>query len=90
MPNEQGLHLRPVTAFVDLASRYESTVSVKNITRETEEVNGKSAMEMVLLEATRGSVLRIAARGVDARETVAALAALVKAGFKVDSGRHCE
>ncbi len=90
MPNEQGLHLRPVTAFVDLAARYKSTVSVKNVTRDTEEVNGKSAMDMVLLEATRGSVLRITARGADARETVAALEALVEAGFKVDSEQRCE
>ena len=34
VPNEQGLHLRPVTAFVDLAARYKSTVSVKNVTRD--------------------------------------------------------
>ena len=35
----------------------------------------------MLLEATMGTVLRIAARGQDARETADALAALVEAGF---------
>lgn len=82
VPNQEGLHARPVMRFVDLASKFESGVSVRNVSREGETVDGKSAMHMMLLEATQGSVLRIEARGADAPEAVQALAALVRLGFK--------
>ncbi len=83
--NREGLHTRPVMCFVDLASKYKSTVSVTNVSRGDEEVDGKSAMQMMLLEATQGSVLRIAARGEDARDAVDALSELVGAGFNMDA-----
>ena len=85
VPNNEGLHARPVMMFVDVASQHDSVVSVRNLTRDGEVVDGKSAMEMMLLEATQGCVLRIEARGTDAREAVDALAALVEAGFKPES-----
>jgi phosphotransferase system HPr (HPr) family protein len=82
--NPEGLHTRPVTRFVDLASTFKASVSVRNLSgkHKDEVVDGTSAMQMILLEATQGSVLRIEARGVDAREAVQALAALVVSGFK--------
>lgn len=83
--NKEGLHARPVMYFVDLASRYDSKVSVTNISRGTEKVDGKSAMEMMLLEATQGCVLRIEACGHDAREATDALAALVGTGFNTEA-----
>lgn len=79
--NMQGMHARPVMHFVDLASSFKSTVSVTNISRGQEAVDGKSAMQMMLLEASKGCVLRIEARGDDAQEAVDALEALVKSGF---------
>lgn len=79
--NKEGLHARPVMRFVDLASTYEAQVSVTNVSRGGETVDGKSAMQMMLLEATKGSVLRIVARGRDARQAVDGLATLVEAGF---------
>ncbi len=87
VPNTAGLHARPVMCFVDLASRYKSDVSVTNVSRGREKVDGKSAMQMMLLEATRGSVLRIEACGEDACEVVDVLADLVVAGFNVDALR---
>ncbi|MGB2987746.1 MAG: HPr family phosphocarrier protein [Phycisphaerae bacterium] len=86
--NREGLHARPVMHFVDLASKYRSAVSVMNISRSQEKIDGKSAMQMMLLEATQGCVLRIVAHGEDARDAVDALATLVSAGFNVDSLQH--
>lgn len=83
VPNPEGLHARPVMRFVDLASKCQSAVLVTNITLAGEALDGKSAMQMMLLEATQGCVLRIEARGVDAAETVEALTALVASGFAV-------
>ena len=90
VPTGEGLHARPVMRFVDLAQRFRSAVTVRNITRDGEKVNGKSAMDMMLLAATPGSVLRIEARGEDAGETVDTLAALVAAGFKSDPPQPAE
>ena len=81
--NTEGLHARPVMRFIDVASRFQSKVSVMNVTRRGEKVDGKSAMQMMLLEATQGCVLRIEACGADAAATVSALAALVESGFHV-------
>ncbi|MBN2559959.1 MAG: HPr family phosphocarrier protein [Phycisphaerae bacterium] len=76
--NTQGLHARPVMRFVDLASTFRSTIRVK---KDSQEVDGKSPMEMMLLEATQGTVLRLVADGEDAREAVAALVGLVNDKF---------
>ncbi len=79
--NEQGMHARPVMCFVDLASRFQSKITVANISRRGEALDGKSAMQLMLLEATKGNVLRILAEGSDATDAVAALGDLIDSGF---------
>jgi phosphocarrier protein len=83
--NEQGLHARPVMRFVDLASKYQSKITVANVSRRGEKLDGKSAMQMMLLEATQGNTLRIEAEGADAPDAVDALAAFVEAGCPSDA-----
>ena len=76
--NQAGLHARPVMKFVDLANTYEASIWVDT---SREKVDGKSAMEMMLLEGTKGTRLHITATGSDAEEVVSALAELVADGF---------
>jgi len=76
--NRQGLHARPVMKFVDLASEFSASISVH---KTTEKVDGKSPMEMMLLEAPKGTLLHLTATGFDAEEMVEALAQLVADGF---------
>ena len=90
VPNREGLHARPVMSFVDMASRFSSSVSVVNKTRGCEKVDGKSAMQMMLLEATEGCVLEIEVRGDDANAAVESLVALVEAGFSPDAPPRSE
>ena len=90
IPNEEGLHARPVMRFVDLAARFRSAVVATNISGKRERVDGKSAMQMMLLEATQGSVLRIEADGEDAQAAVDALASLVDGGFAAESPPDAE
>lgn len=78
VPNDQGLHARPVMRFVDLASRFQSRVLVK---RGDRQVDGKNPMEMMLLEATKGTQLEVVAEGDDADGAVGALASLIQEGF---------
>lgn len=79
--NSQGLHARPVMRFVDIANQYQSTVKVR---KGTVSVDGKSPMEMMLLEATAGTRLNLIADGQDAAAMVEALAQLVADKFHED------
>jgi phosphocarrier protein HPr len=76
--NRLGLHARPAAMFVRIASRYRSEVWVS---KEGEEVNGKSIMGLMMLAAGQGSKLRIRCEGPDADKAMEELEALIKAGF---------
>lgn len=75
-----GLHLRPVMKFVDVANRYVADVRVDK-GNGSERVDGKSPMAMMILEAPKGTVLRIYAWGSDAAASAAALVSLVQEKF---------
>jgi phosphocarrier protein HPr len=76
--NRLGLHARPAAMFVRIASRYRSEIWVS---KEGEEVNGKSIMGLMMLAAGQGSKLHIWAEGPDAAEAVRDLEALIKTRF---------
>jgi len=82
--NREGLHARPVMRFVDLASGFQSEITVMNLSRRGEKLDGKSPMQMMLLEATEGSVLRIEAEGPDQDAAVQLLAGFINAGCPSD------
>ena len=82
--NREGLHARPVMRFVDVAQRFVSDVQVVSLKKEDESVDGKSAMELMLLGAVKGTRLRITARGSDAEAAADALVALVNDHFDID------
>lgn len=67
--------------FVDVAMPFRSNVVVK---RGSQEVDGKSIMQMMMLAATKGTELEIVADGDDAQETIDALKKLVDSGFDED------
>ncbi len=79
--NVQGLHARPVMRFVDLAGQFASRIKV---CKGKHCVDAKSPMEMMLLEASRGTVLKIMADGDDAPQAVEALIGLVNGKFGED------
>ena len=81
IPNVLGLHARAAARFVQTASRYRSTVRVS---RGDRTVDGKSIMGILLLAASRGSLLTIAAEGMDAAAAMDELCALVASGFGED------
>ena len=75
--NPEGFHLRPIKAFVELASRYQSSVRVS---RDDRSVDGKSAMEMLTqMLSLPGSVLTLEVDGPDAEDCLGALVALFDA-----------
>ena len=81
IPNRLGLHARPAAMFVRIASRYRSEIWVS---KEGEEVNGKSIMGLMMLAAGQGSKLHIRCEGADADKAMEDLEALIKTGFNED------
>jgi phosphocarrier protein len=79
--NRLGLHARPAAMFVRIASRHRSEIWVS---KESEEVNGKSIMGLMMLAAGQGSKLRIRCEGPDAEKAMEELEELVKAKFNED------
>ena len=76
--NELGMHARAAAKFVHLATRFEAQVRVA---RDGREMDGKSIMGILLLAAACGSTITITADGLDERDAVNALTALVASGF---------
>jgi phosphocarrier protein HPr len=79
--NRLGLHARPAAMFVRIASRHRAEIWVS---KEGEEVNGKSIMGLMMLAAGQGSKLRIRCDGPDADKAIEELEELIKAGFNED------
>ena len=76
--NRLGLHARPAAMFVRIARRHRAEIWVS---KEGEEVNGKSIMGLMMLAAGQGSKLRIRCDGPDADKAMEELEELIKAGF---------
>ena len=76
--NKLGLHARAAAKFVNLAKTFSSTVS---LTKEGNEVDGKSIMNVMLLAAPLGSDLTLRVEGEDAQGAFESLLELVNDGF---------
>jgi len=76
--NKLGLHARPAMQFVDIANQYQSGIKV---CKGDQTVDGKSIMQMMMLAATAGTVLKIVAEGDDAAKALEALELLINGRF---------
>ncbi len=79
--NRLGLHARAAARFVQLASTFQSQVTVA---REGARVDGNSILGLLTLAAREGSVLRVTADGPDEADALAQLDALVRDRFGED------
>jgi len=77
--NSLGLHARPATLFVQLATGYVSEITVE---KDGESVNGKSLMGLLMLSAGCGSVIKIIAEGDDSLDALKAIEDLIERKFE--------
>ena len=73
--NSEGLHTRPDMQFVDLASQFDSEITVSN---DKTTIDGKSIMQISMLAATKGTKLKIEAQGSDAEKAIDSLQHLIE------------
>jgi phosphocarrier protein HPr len=80
--NRLGLHARAAARFVHVASRFRCRITV---TRDGQTMDGKSILGILLLAASQGVRLELAADGEDEASALDALATLVNQGFGEES-----
>jgi len=78
LKNETGLHARPASLFVKMASDYVSEVK---LIKEDRSCDAKSIMGVLSLGVMKGDKLAIEADGKDEEEAVLALKNLVESNF---------
>ena len=78
--NPEGIHVRLAAEFSQLASRYTSSIRVKNLETGIE-VNGKSIIMLLTATLRLGTAICITADGPDEELAVSALSELVEGGF---------
>ena len=76
--NPRGMHARPAGRFVALSRQFVARIRVRC---RGEEVDGRSILSLLMLEAVQGTDLVLVARGPDADEALDALAELIAQGF---------
>ena len=76
--NKLGLHARAASKLVNCASQFESEVF---ISRKGNRVNAKSIMGVMMLAASKGSVIRISVSGEGEEEALEALVELIDNKF---------
>lgn len=79
--NKNGLHARPSSVLAEGALRFPQTSIV--IRKGDLEVDAKSIMELLLLEASCGTVLTLVASGPGSDEALDALEALFEREFDI-------
>jgi len=76
--NARGLHARAAAKFVKCATGFNAEVRV---TKDGQTVSGSSIMGLMMLAASRGTDIDIAASGQEGDGALEALVALVESGF---------
>ena len=76
--NKLGLHARAAARLVQVASKYDCDI---NISLNSKKVNGKSIMGIMMLAASRGSVVEITTSGADEKSAMDGLEALIQSRF---------
>ena len=76
--NQKGLHARAAAKFVNVTSKFESEIKVS---KENENVSGKSIMGLLMLTAVKGTTIRITANGSDASQDLEKLTRLIDNKF---------
>ena len=79
--NKLGLHARAAARLVQLASRFESEISVEN---NGKTVNAKSIMGIMMLAASKGSRIIVTTGGPDAGEALTEIETLIRGRFGED------
>ena len=78
--NQFGLHARPATKFVSTVAESECEVEVTNLT-SGHSANGRSIISMLMLNAPKGTKIKLEVTGKDQDKLIDALTSLIENNF---------
>lgn len=76
--NKLGLHARASAKFVSTASKFQSHI---NVIKDSQTINGKSIMGVMMLAASKGTDITLQIEGPDEQQMEQALVELINARF---------
>lgn len=79
--NEQGLHARPSAILVNEVKKYNASVAVQNLDRNSQLVSAKSLMKIVALGVVKGTRLRFVATGEEAQQAIDGIGTVIESGL---------
>lgn len=80
--NATGLHARPASDFIAMASKYQSFIIIRRKDGdEDEDANAKSIVNLLALGLGQGEEVELEANGEDEKEAVDSLIALIDSKF---------
>lgn len=79
--NEVGLHARPASEFVKLASQFKSKIRVRNLTRPSASVDAKSILSVLILGVEKGHEIELTSEGEDEIQAIQSLRELIESDF---------
>ena len=79
--NKVGLHARPASLFVNTATGFPCTITVRNITTGSKTVNAKSILGILSIGVKQNHDIEILTEGDQAEEALTALAMLIHGNF---------
>ena len=79
--NEHGLHARPSAVLVNKVKKYNASVAVQNLDRNSQLVSAKSLMKIVALGVVKGTRLRFVATGDEAQQAIDGISAVIESGL---------
>jgi len=79
--NEVGLHARPASEFVKLAGQFKAKVQIRNKSKDSQMVDAKSILSVLILGAEKGHEIELTADGEDEKEAIEALRDLIESDF---------
>jgi phosphotransferase system HPr (HPr) family protein len=80
--SEQGLHGRPADLFVRTANQFESDLTIRNVTSNSDAVNAKGILRVLSLGVYHGHIIHVMADGVDEERAIQAITRLVENNFR--------
>ena len=79
--NEHGLHARPSAVLVNEVKKYNASVAVQNLDRNSQLVSAKSLIKIVALGVVKGTRLRFVATGDEAQQAIDGIGAVIESGL---------
>ena len=79
--NEHGLNARPSAVLVNEVKKYNASVAVQNLDRNSQLVSAKSLMKIVALGVVKGTRLRFVATGDEAQQAIDGIGSVIESGL---------